>query len=229
MNEMHSCTIIIPIYNDFESLVVLSEWIRESSRFDKEFLIVNNGSTDKRIHALLEEQEIPYMSSSINLGFGGAILFAADKVATDWIAWMPGNLKVDPRDLLNFLGNFHFNRNTFVKAKRVNRGRTANIKTYIAGVIQSVILLRNMLDTGGTPTLCQRSFLLSLSDPPKDVVFESFMLYAARHRGLKIVRPKFSYGQRVFGQSHWQRGFKSELTLMIKIIDNCMDWRRKTI
>jgi glycosyltransferase involved in cell wall biosynthesis len=229
MNKSKSCTIVIPIYNDFESLVVLSDWIKESAKFRTEFLIVDNGSTDRRIHAFLEEQEITYTTSLTNLGFGGAIIFAAERVSSDWIAWMPGNLKVDPRTLVSFLEEFHFSPNTFVKAKRINRGRIANVKTYLAGAIQSTILLRNMLDTGGTPTLCERSFLLSLKDPPKDIVFESFMLYAARHRRKNIVRPKFPYGQRVFGQSHWQKGFKSEITLMVKIVNNCLRWRKRTM
>ena len=96
----------------------------------------------------------------------------------------------------------------------------------LAGLIQSAILKSNMFDSGGTPTVCHKEFILGLEDPPNDYVFESFILYSAKEVGMKIVRPKVTYGHRKFGQSHWQRGIHSEIVLMRKIWNSSRLWRK---
>jgi glycosyltransferase involved in cell wall biosynthesis len=229
MQGLQKCTALIPIYNDYESLVVLGPTIKELSSQSNLFLVIDNGSTDHRITEFLQNENIPFVRSDDNLGFGGAILHGAQEVNTQWIAWMPGNLKVNPSDLAKFLDEFRFEPHTFAKAKRVNRKKPDQLKTFIAGAIQSIILGQNMIDTGGTPTVCEKSFLTSLIEPPKDFVFESFTLYAARIRKLHIVRPPFPYGQRVYGHSHWQRGLKSEIDLMIQIIHECLKWKKRNV
>jgi glycosyltransferase involved in cell wall biosynthesis len=228
MRPIPKCDVLIPIYNDFDSLVSLSKLISESNHPNFRFIIVNNGSTDDRIHDFLIHENLEFITVKENLGFGGAILFGAQNVTTNWVAWMPGNLKVRPNDVLNFLSDFDFKPNVFVKAKRINRKRVDYLKTLIAGLIQSIILRTNMLDTGGTPTVCERSFLISLKNPPKDFVFESFTLFVARRQKMKIIRPGVPYGQRLYGVSHWQRGLKSEINLMRKIIRSCFLWKQIT-
>ena len=40
--------------------------------------------------------------STNNLGYGGGIVFASGFVEKDFVAWMPGNMKVDPIEAFNF-------------------------------------------------------------------------------------------------------------------------------
>ena len=226
MSEIAKCSVLIPIYNDFDSLVSLSKLIAETSQPHFKFVVVNNGSSDDRIHEFLVHESIEFISAKENLGFGGAILFGAQTVDTQWVSWMPGNLKVRPCDVLKFLSDFDFKPNTFAKAKRIDRKKIDQLKTLIAGGVQSIILRTNMLDTGGTPTVCEKSFLLSLNNPPKDFVFESFTLFVARRQRMQIIRPAVPYGQRLYGVSHWQRGIRSEIQLMRKIIRSCFLWKK---
>ncbi len=221
-------SIVIPIYNDYESLVTLAEWLTNCHYKNMEFVIFNNGSTDRKVQEFLDVHSIHYrsLSNNQNLGFGGGIQYAINELESEWVGWMPGNLKVRPQDLLSILCDFNPSSGTFIKAKRINRGNIPQIKTWIAGLIQSCILRTNMFDTGGTPTFCEKSFISHLVDPPKDFVFESYTLFVARKRNLKVVRPKIPYGVRVFGNSHWQRGIRSEVQLMLKIINSSRKWRK---
>jgi hypothetical protein len=81
-----------------------------------------------------------------------------------------------------------------------------------------------MFDTGGTPTICERSFITSMVSPPTDYVFESYVLYKSRKSGKKVIRPRIKYGQRKYGKSHWQSGFAAELKLMKLIIQGYKNW-----
>ena len=160
-----------------------------------------------------------------NLGFGGGILYGLDFCTTDYVGWMPGNLKVDPVEFVNLLKSTDLAKYQMIKARRVNRGREAALKTLILGFAQSVILSKNMLDSGGTPTICRKDFIKSLRNAPKDYVFESYVLFQARKREYKIFRPKLSYRKRIYGNSHWQRGFLSEMRLTGAILLGSLKWR----
>jgi hypothetical protein len=141
---------------------------------------------------------------------------------------MPGNLKVDPGEVAVMISKIVLDPNLVVKASRSGRKLSPRFKTFFAGAIQSLLLKTNMLDSGGTPTFCSRKFIVDLRNPPNDYVFESFILYKARKAKMKIVRPKVIYGTRVFGQSHWQRGLRSEILLLKRIFEESKTWIKST-
>lgn len=220
-------TIVIPVFNDFESLDLLLERIEDVGDSNFEFLIVDNGSSDENVFKRIKNGGHNWsgIRTHQNLGFGGGILFGIDSTLSQWVGWMPGNLKIDPRHLKSFISAIDFQPNTFIKAKRVGRKTSARLKTLISGVIQSILLRKNMLDTGGTPSICQKEFVSNLSNPPQDYVFESFVYYSAKRNGLYVHRPKIHYGERLFGTSHWQSGIRAEISLMRKIVVESRSWR----
>jgi glycosyltransferase involved in cell wall biosynthesis len=225
---MNSCTIVIPVYNEFKSLEILLEKINEISNQNVTFLIVDNGSTDPKVQEVLTRTKRSgwvQVRTEINQGGGGGLVCGISKCDTDFVGWMPGNLKVDPQEVVRVLTHIDFARIDVIKAKRLGRSTSARLKTWIIGVIQSVILQSNMFDAGGTPTICRRSLLVDLNKVPKDYVFESYILYQARQAKSRIVRPGVNYGLRKFGVSHWQRGFSSELSLTIKILKASLKWK----
>ncbi len=224
---MKEIEIIIPIFNDFESLEVLLSRISEVESSNIKFLIVDNGSTDPRVMQLLKNLSDKYRSISLanNAGFGGGILSGIRNSNSEWVGWMPGNLKIDPRDIPIFVKDFSYAPTSLLKATRIGRSTTANFKTFLAGFIQSILLKKKMLDTGGTPTICHRDFILSLQNPPTSYVFESFILYMARKKRITVIRPKIHYGQRLFGTSHWQNGLNAEFKLMREILVSSKHWK----
>jgi glycosyltransferase involved in cell wall biosynthesis len=220
-------TVVIPVFNEAKSLPILLALLNEVNSHDTLFLLVDNGSTDPEVKALLKSGAEGWMSirTETNLGFGGGILFGIAAAETEFVGWMPGNLKIDPRELEVVLKNNLVGEVEFLKAWRIARGWLPQLKTFIAGLTLSLILGRRMYDSGGTPTVCKKSFISELRDIPTDYVFESFIFFQARQRGVKISRPRIHYGERAFGQSHWQRGIKSELSLMKKIVSSSRRWK----
>ena len=225
---MSSCTIVIPVYNEFKSLEILLEKINEISNPHFTFLIVDNGSTDSKVQEVLTRTKRSgwkQVRTETNQGFGGGIVFGISQCDTDFIGWMPGNLKVDPQVVISVLSCIDFEKVDVVKAKRLGRSYSAKLKTWIVGAIQTVILRTNMFDAGGTPTVCRRSLLVDLDKAPKDYVFESYILYKSRQTKSRVIRPGVNYGLRKFGTSHWQRGLSSELNLTIKILKASLKWK----
>jgi hypothetical protein len=85
--------------------------------------------------------------------------------------------------------------------------------------LQSLLSGYNLIDTGGTPTYCHSKFIKDIIDAPTDVTFETFALLIAKKKKLKINRPNIPYGERVFGNSHWQIGLISEVKLMLRLLN----------
>jgi len=221
-------TIVIPIYNEAKSLPVLLSQINGVKSETTQFLIVDNGSTDKSVRELLESESELWKSirTDENLGFGGGILFGVLTSTTEFVGWMPGNLKIHPGEVIELLDRHPLFRNEVLKAARIGRSHLARAKTFIAGLIQSAILRERMFDSGGTPTVCQKTFVENLPNPPADYLFESFVLFQARKNKINVKRPPISYGKRTFGQSHWQRGFRSEIKLMRQIWRESKNWAK---
>ena len=220
---------VVPTYNDLDSLNRLIELIELEKTSSIVYLIVNNGSTDSRIEESLRRESDFWKSITLreNAGFGGGIIAGINAADTEWIGWMPGNLKIQPKDVSSLVNNLEYQPNLFVKCHRRRASKIAQTKTFIAGLVQSLLTGENLFDTGGTPTLCQKKFFLSLRDLPTDYVIESRMLYEARAHRMRIVRPEIPYGERVFGNSHWQRGIKSEARLMKAITLDSLRVRRR--
>lgn len=217
---------VVPTYNDLESLTTLLQLVEEQKSKRITYLIVNNGSTNKNIEHVLSRNSEYWKSINLdsNLGFGGGILEGLKAAETNWVGWMPGNLKIKPIDVEKLVASTSLESGTFVKCHRLRNSKSAKMKTFIAGLIQSVLTRKNLFDTGGTPTICERNFVLSLRNLPTDFVIESRMLFEARNHGLIVTRPWIPYGERIFGSSHWQQGIASEFSLMRKIWKSARTW-----
>ena len=212
-------TVVIPIYNDAVALEKLLNEIELTNLKNGSFIIVDNGSSDQIMLGgkFRDNSKFKFVRTENNLGFGGGIKYGLKFANTEWVGWMPGNLKVHPKELNKIDAIIQLNQYEFIKGARVGRDFKSRIKTSIAGVIQSLVLRKNMLDTGGTPTFITRNYIKHLELSPNDYVFESFVLFTAHKYKLRKVRPKIIYGNRIYGSSHWQRGLKSEIKLMINI------------
>lgn len=222
---MKEITFVVPMYNDQQSLEVLHTKIRKAKIQDVKFLIVDNGSTTPLTLPPETSDFISSIRTDQNLGFGGGVMFGFNHSHTEYVGWMPGNLKIFPEDLRKFLSLSELSPHKIIKATRINRPRGDALKTWIAGIIQSILLKRNMMDTGGTPTICHRDFLINLSNFPVDYTFESYILFRARENNMKIQRPPIRYRQRIYGTSHWQSGILTEIKLMIQIIKQSRRWK----
>lgn len=221
---MKDVSIVVPIYNDQKSLDEFCKVIGESTLRNVNFIFVDNGSTVSI--DIPNKEGFVLHRTEVNLGFGGGIQFGISKSETAWTGWMPGNMKVDPIDVLHLVFNLDLNESKVIKCRRSGRKIGARVKTYIAGCIQTILIGKRMFDTGGTPTIATTNFLNTLQNAPSDYVFESYVLYKARTSGQKIERPNMKYGQRKYGSSHWQKGFVSEIELMVKIIRNSRVWKK---
>ncbi len=221
---MNSLSIVIPFYNEPDNSREFFQILQKVKIENTSWILVDNGSTDKitlRNLPILENVKILKLES--NFGFGGGIKEGLKAAESDWVAWMPGNLKVHPlapRIMLDrFLLSKNFPSEAFIKAKREGRSILAKVKTFLSSLPISLLTRRNLTDIGGTPTIIQKKYLDKLLKTPDDYVFELatyLILLELKCEEIRIPNP---YLSRIFGKTHWQNGIQSELQLLLKQIN----------
>ena len=220
---MNSLSIVIPFYNEPDNSKELFQILQKVRIENTSWILVDNGSSDKitlRNLPILENVTIVRLES--NFGFGGGIKEGLKVAESDWVAWMPGNLKVHPlapRIMLDrLLLSKNFQSEAFIKARREGRSIGARLKTSLSSLPISLLARKKLADIGGTPTIIQRKYLDKILKTPNDYVFELatyLILLELKCEEIRIPNP---YLSRIFGKTHWQNGLQSELQLLLKQI-----------
>tara|TARA_B100001996_G_scaffold361611_1_gene328482 strand:+ start:222 stop:941 length:720 start_codon:yes stop_codon:yes gene_type:complete len=222
--------IVVPFYNDYENFLKFIDIIEDYDIPKETFLLVDNGSEKNQIVKFYEESSKENNSwkavkSDENLGFGGGVKYGASVAEKEYIAWMPGNLKLNPIDVYNFCNKFHLNnKKILIKANRKGRPKIDTLKTRIFGIIVSIFYGINLNDAGGTPNIVHSNFFNKIKEIPNDFTFDVFVLYYYRKNKLEVIRPEITYTKRLYGSSHWQTGIIAELKLLFDVFKSRNNW-----
>jgi glycosyltransferase involved in cell wall biosynthesis len=151
----HTLTIIVPVYNEEESLErvgeALASYLRRT-RTDAVVLYVNDGSTDRSAE-LIEAQcaansRFGFLHLQRNDGLSTALKAGLDHVVTPYAGYIDADLQTSPDDfdaLMEFAAD-----HDLVTGVRVNRkdGVVKNLSSRIANAIRRAITHDGVSDTG---------------------------------------------------------------------------------
>lgn len=227
---LHSLSIVIPFYNEPENSTKVHEILQKVKIENTSWILVDNGSTDGlTLRNLPTLENVIIVRLESNFGFGGGIKEGLKVAESDFVSWMPGNLKVHPlapRIMLDrFLLSNNLHSDTFIKAKREGRTPSASMKTSLSSLIISTLAGKKLTDIGGTPTIIQHKYIEKVLKTPHDYIFELacyLILLDSKCKEIRISSPYFS---RIFGKTHWQYGLKPELQLLVKQIKYIIKYR----
>ncbi len=115
-------SIIIPVYNEINTLEVLIDKVLKSSNFKKEIILVDDGSTDGTTSLIKEKikfkvEKVIY--HEINLGKGAAIKSAANEITGDIVIIQDADLEYNPDNYINLISPIINNECKVVYGSRV--------------------------------------------------------------------------------------------------------------
>ena len=164
---MKKITIIIPAYNEEESLTFLYERLDklmgDMKNYDFEILFVNDGSKDKTISIIKELREkdkrISYVDFSRNFGKEIAMIAGLDYATGDCVIFMDADLQ-DPPELIPELVKYWEEGYDDVYAKRRSRKGETWLKKFTSKmyykVLQKTTRIEIQKDTGDFRLLDRR-------------------------------------------------------------------------
>jgi glycosyltransferase involved in cell wall biosynthesis len=224
---MISLGIVIPCYNESESLGKLLDKLSETYNSNLKYLILDNGSTDETPR-LLSEIKLPINVSTYrierNQGYGFGITTGLNILDTDYVGWTHADLQTDPRDVLLFFDDIS-NGAKFLKGLR--QGRPVSDRFFTAGmsILISLLFQKVVRDVNAQPTIISRKVFEHWQNPPKDFSLDLFAYIEAMKQGHEVKRHPVNFGKREHGESHWNRGLKSRLKFIRRTLTMAVNLR----
>lgn len=223
---MTQLSIVIPCYNEIESLPQLLKNLEKLDR-NINFLIVENGSIDES-KIYLEKVE-KYLKKNIkiyykkeNNGYGEGVLEGLNNCdKSDYIGWIHGDLQFEYQKLdklFKKLNAFENKEKIFYKGVRKERSLIEKIISWNMGVIASIILKTKLFEINAQPTIFSYNLLEKLNQAPKDFSFDTYVYFQAKLENYKIIRENYNFPPRSYGNSKWNFGIKSRLKFSIDLI-----------
>ena len=228
MNIKYS--LVIPCFNEEKSLEVLLLQLAiviERVKNDVEFILVNNGSTDRTIEILskLSSKNITIVSLDKNVGYGGGIKAGLLKCKGDFIGWIHADLQYSIFEVIAELGKID-SKTEYIKGKR--RGRTVfqNFISLNMSIFETLMFKSLVYDINAQPTLFRRNFLVNLTEMPNDFSIDLYSYVMAKRFNLHISRFRVNFVKRSYGKSNWNSGLISLIKMSLRTVRYSIYLRR---
>ena len=228
MNIKYS--LVIPCFNEEKSLEVLLlqlVFAVERVKNDVEFILVNNGSTDRTIEILsrLSSKNITIVSLDKNVGYGGGIKAGLLKCKGDFIGWIHADLQYSIFEVIAELGKID-SKTEYIKGKRRGRTLFQNFISLNMSIFETLMFKSLVYDINAQPTLFRRNFLVNLTEMPNDFSIDLYSYVVAKRFNLHISRFRVNFVKRSYGKSNWNSGLISLIKMSLRTVRYSIYLRR---
>lgn len=230
MNQTLLFELVIPCWNESENLVsLISQTVSAAQQkgFTSEtfqLVLIENGSLDNSFEILTHLKQTSLGAwfrverLSTNQGYGGGILAGLKSTRALWIGFTHADLQSDPRDaFLAWEECSRFEENKIVKGLRSNRSMRDWIISRGYEVCVGLLWGFWKWDLNAQPKVFHRSLLSDLSNAPKGITFDAFVLCRAQAAHFRAGTIEVKYSKRLKGKSHWANGIFKRLGTFYRV------------
>lgn len=226
-------SLVIPCYNESKNIELLLNRCRSlGSRKDWEIILVNNGSTDNTLEIL--ERLLPQhpgcrvVNVKTNKGYGYGILAGLRAAKGEILAWTHADMQTDPQDVVLGLDLFEESGSeVLVKGRRYGRPIADTFFTIGMSGFETFLLRKPMWDINAQPTMFSRTFFETWRVPPNDFALDLYAYYEAKSQSIKVRRFPVEFGERAYGQSHWNVDWKSKWKFIQRTVSYSLKLRKR--
>ena len=223
-------SIVIPCYNEAESIELLINKLLKILNREIEIILVNNGSIDNtisKLEALSLPNNIKVLTLEHNLGYGNGIIQGLKKTSGEIVSWTHADLQTDPMDVVEGYYKFKeelIEKQCIVKGNRRKRKLKDEFITLGMSIYSSIMLGTRLFDINAQPKLFHRSFIDLFSSPPLDFSLDLYVLYFFKKQNIKVRTIPVYFENRIHGEA---KGGGSNIRARLKIIINTIIYAHK--
>ena len=236
-SKKYFLSIVIPCFNESKGLKKLFLKIKKIAENYQniEFIIVENGSSDKSRSTLINYEKkfnidnIKFVYIDKNIGYGNGIkkgLYYASP-NSEYIGWTHGDSQTDILDVekaYKILKKNKSSGNLCIKGKRIKRPFIDSFISKAMSILSSLIFFPILLDEiNAQPSIFYKDLKLFILNGPNDFNLDLFAFVGAKIKRFKFKRFNVFFPKRNQGKSSWNNGLLSKIrfsTNSIKYIIN---------
>lgn len=207
-----SCSVVLPCYNEAETLPQLFRRFSEvlAGRDDIEVVFVNNGSKDNSAAVFASELAQPdrgwarVVDVPVNQGYGFGILSGLRAVRGEFVGWTHADSQYDPKITVDGFAQLLASadpRRTLLQGERIGRNPFDAFFTGMMTVVARLVLGVRVSDINAQPKLFPRALFEAMRNPPHDFSLDLYLLFVARRAGYTVIRHPVVFGRREFGEA----------------------------
>jgi len=213
-------SIIIPCYNESQSINILVESCLPILEDGIEIILVDNGSTDGTFDLLqkksLPKQIIPLRIEK-NIGYGNGILKGLECAQGKILSWTHADLQTDPKDVLDgylIYKNELLSKDFIVKGIRKNRNFIDAFFTFCMSLYTFFYLRVWLYDINAQPKIFHRDLFQDFENAPLDFSLDLYALLKFKKLNISTKTLKVYFNQRKFGDAKGGGSIKGKVILI---------------
>ena len=216
MKTSPAVSVVIPVYNEAESIVQLQAELEEAlAEFDYELVFVDDGSTDNSVARIRPHERVQAISFVQNRGQSAALYVGIQQARGEVIVLIDSDLQNDPRDIPRLLVGLKEGAD-LVCGYRLNRRDHwfKLVQSRIANSVRSRFTGDGVRDTGCTLKAMRRECREAL------IPFygmHRFIPALIKSGGYRVTEMPVSHRPRQYGQSKYRfgnRAFRATVDLL---------------
>lgn len=229
-------SIVLPCYNEAAGLeALLNRFAASCGNIAFELILVDNGSVDSTPEVLSRLlPKYPFARSvrvEKNRGYGHGIWTGLQSAKGEVLAWSHADLQTDPADIFHAWRIFRASsepQRTIVKGSRHGRSFSERVVSWGMQTVAAVMLRTRLTEINAQPKMFHRDLLACLPNPPIDLNFDLYVLYAARQCGWRIVSFPVAFPPRQHGHSSWATSWRSKARTIARSMRYILDLALKS-
>jgi glycosyltransferase involved in cell wall biosynthesis len=217
--------VVIPCYNEELSIKYLVQKCEDiASRFPITFILVDNGSTDdtwiNMKNCVTDLAKIKIERVQVNRGYGAGIISGLRLTTAPYVGWTHADLQTDLNDIIMALGLIENSKEPWllIKGSRKNRPVIDRFFSATMSCFESILFSTKMVEINGQPTIFSRELISELKLAPNDFMLDLFVYRKAIQNKFSIEKVPVIFLKRPFGNSSWNKGFRSRIKFITRIV-----------